>query len=69
MTYKASFLNVPCWFDDSNNQLEPRYGWWNGILLDLVIWLWLEFGWLIAILFSVEEEGFPIILYEEKNEK
>jgi hypothetical protein len=62
---KATFLKVPCYFDETTLEMTPRYGWINDKLLDLAGWFWSEFGWLI----EPEAEGFPIVIYEEKENK
>lgn len=67
MKLKASFMNIPCYFDEDANEITARYGWWwNDILLSIVLLFWTEFGWIFN---PDNEAGFPIIIYEDNKQK
>jgi hypothetical protein len=60
MKYKASFLGVPCWFDEEYNTIIERYGKINAMLLDKAVDL---FCWIFKY---SPNTSFPIKIYRNK---
>ena len=56
---KASFLGVPCLYDEDTSELSPRYGKINDLLLSMAIEAWCFLG----MFFSSCAEYFPIKIY------
>jgi hypothetical protein len=63
MKQKANFWGIPCFYDETTHEIEPRYGKVNGCLLSVAINIWLFLG----TVFESCSGYFPIEIYKEEN--
>jgi hypothetical protein len=63
MKRKASFLGIPCFYDNETGSLDARYGKINDWILSAAIEVW----WFLGTIFESCAGYFPIEIHEEKE--